>query len=243
MPPAYQNDSVAMRSALMDIMQHNQVFEIRALVARIRGDRRSGTFSGYYDYDHIDKAVEDFKQLEFAAAVYFTPNPVKPDLLARAYNRARLVTDREPLTTDKDILKRNWLLVDVDPVRPKGISATAAEKAAAEGMITAIDSWLWERGIPPGIIGDSGNGCHLMIPIDLPTDDGGFCKKMLTKLAKEFNTAECEVDLTVFNAARIWKLPGTLACKGDNAPEIGREWRMAKILTICEGMQANVRTY
>lgn len=209
------------------------VFELRCLNTVLHGERRGGTYSGYFSRDHFDAVIEALEQIEHASACYFTPNYVKPELLGRAYNRARIVKDREPLTTDKDILERRQLLIDVDALRPAGVSATPAEKAAAEGLVTAIDYWLWERRFPAGIIGDSGNGAHLMIPMKLPADDKGYCKRMLTGLAKEFNTTQATVDVSVFNAARIWKLPGTLVCKGDNCPEISREWRMSKILCVC----------
>jgi hypothetical protein len=219
------------------------VFELRCLDAKVRGEYRPGTYSGYFDADHHDAAIEALEQIENASACYFTPNHVNPALLGRAYNRARIVKDRDPLTTDKDITERRWLLIDVDAVRPSHLSATPAEKAAAEGMVTAIDYWLWEKGFPPGIIGDSGNGCHLMIPVTLPADDKGFCKRMLAGLAKQFNTEAATVDVSVFNASRIWKLPGTLVCKGDNCPEIGREWRMSKILCVCADEQREWGTH
>lgn len=230
---SYRIDADEIRRALELFMQPGQVTELRVLNASVDGEHRSGTFSGYFDREHIDQLIEACQRIQRASAAYFIPNAVKPELLARSYNRARITKDREPLTTDKDIQERRWLLIDVDVVRPVGISATVAEKAAAEGLITAIDYWLWERKFPAGVIGDSGNGAHLMIPVRLPAEDGGFCKRMLNGLAKEFNTAFATVDVAVFNASRIWKLPGTLVCKGDNAGEIGREWRMAKILCVC----------
>jgi len=211
------------------------VFELRVLNARLRGERRSGTFSGY-DRDHFDNVLRDLGRVEAASACYFTPNYVNPVLLARSYNKARLIRDREPLTGDKDVEERWRLLIDVDAVRPAGVSATAAEKAAAEGLVTAIDSYLWEKGFQPGVLGDSGNGAHLMLPMRGPADDGGKVERLLKHLAKEFNTATATVDVTVFNAARIWKLPGTLVCKGDNAPEIGREWRMSRVLQVCQSV-------
>lgn len=213
-----------------------EVFELRALNAIVDGDRRPATFSGYYDADHHDEAIHDLQRISAATAIYFTPNPVKPALLARSYNRARRIVDRTPTTSDHDIQERHWLLIDVDPVRPAGISSTEAEKAHALQMVTDIDHELFERGYPPGIICDSGNGCHLMIPFRLPNDAKGlaFHKKLLADLAEQFNDNAAHVDLTTCNAARIWKLPGTMSCKGDHCPDLGREWRLSRILTVCQ---------
>lgn len=209
------------------------VFELRVLNCLTHGDRRSATLSGYFDRDHFDEVIAALRSIHRASGVYFTPNEVKPELLARAYNRVRLVTDREPLTTDRDIARRRWLLVDIDADRPRGISATETEKAAALSLANAVDCYLWERGFPPGIIGDSGNGAHVMIPIDLPADDRGWHQSLLKQLARELDMPAAKIDISVFNPARIWKLPGTLVCKGDHCPQLGREWRVSRVVSVC----------
>jgi hypothetical protein len=211
------------------------VFELRCLNTVLHGERRAATFSGYFDRDHIDAAIDALGQIQHASGCYFTPHEVQPELLARAYNRARIVPDKEPTTADKDIISRRWLLIDVDVVRPKNISSTEDQKQLAIKLATAIDCWLWERKFPPGILGDSGNGAHLMIPLrpELPADDGGRSERLLKLLAREFDTPHVMVDKTTFNPSRIWKLPGTEVRKGDNCPEIGREWRVSRIIQVC----------
>lgn len=229
----YRIDESEIRRAA-DVGLFPDVFELRVINAVVRGDRRPGTFSGYYRADAVDCLIRDLRTIERAPAVYFTPNPVKPALLGRALNRARIVRDREPTTSDKDIAERRWLLIDVDAERPAGVSATDEEKAATLRLAHDIDCELWEQGFPPGIIGDSGNGTHLMIPTRLPTDDGGFHERLLKSLAAEFDNEAATVDVVTHNPARIWKLPGTAVCKGDDAPELGRVHRMSKILTVCK---------
>ena len=214
------------------------VFELRALNCKVSGEYRSGTYSGYFQREETDDLLVTLERIESASGVYFTPHHVNPALLARSMNRARIIT-REPTTADKDIIGRGWVLIDVDPVRPAGVSATDAEKSAARKMIHDIDNHLWERAFPPGIIGDSGNGAHLMIPMVLPADDGGATKNLLAGLAKDFDTDAAKVDVTTFNPARIWKLPGTLACKGDDAHAIGRPWRVARIVQVCQEVPAD----
>ena len=63
--------------------------------------------------------------------VYVTLNPVNPALLARASNRLRTVGRNDALTSDADITKRRWLPIDLDPVRPSGISSTDQEHLLA----------------------------------------------------------------------------------------------------------------
>lgn len=232
--PRFRIDHEHIAQALELLLAPGQVIELRALNAKIEGEWRAGTYAGWFDREHIDELIAACERITQASAVYFTPNLVNPQLLGRSFNRARMMRDKEPLTSDRDIIGRRWLLIDVDAVRPANLSATEAEKAAAYDLATAIDYELWEQGFPPGIIGDSGNGAHLMIPVNLPADDGGFCERLLKRLAKQFNNKAAQVDISVHNPARIWKLPGTLVCKGDHAPEIGREWRMSRLMQVCK---------
>jgi hypothetical protein len=46
---------------------------------------------------------------------------------------------------------------------------------------------------------------------------------------------QVSVDTGVYNAARIWKLYGTIACKGDNTPE--RPHRPARFIEVPETLQ------
>lgn len=91
--------------------------------------------------------------------------------------------------------------------------------------------WLEkDLGFPGLVLADSGNGAHLLGRIDLPNDleSTSIIKKCLEALSVRFTDDSIAVDLTTFNAARIWKLYGTFACKGDSTPE--RPHRGAKFL-------------
>ena len=54
--------------------------------------------------------------------------------------------------------------------------------------------------------------------------------KVLQALDLRFSDEKVSVDTGVYNAARIWKLYGTIACKGDNTPE--RPHRLAYIIEV-----------
>ena len=71
------------------------------------------------------------------------------------------------------------------------------------------------------MLADSGNGAHLNYRIDLPNDDlsRALIKRALEALDLQFSDSVVKVDLTTHNAARIWKLYGTPAVKGDSTPE------------------------
>lgn len=221
--------------ALKKIFQPGDVFEIRALDASTPTYTRPHTASGYFDYDHIDHAVTLIeKEIRFASGIYYTPNPVEPALLARAANRFRDMGQRDPGTADKDIPRRRWLLIDCDAIRPTGISSSEAEHQAAADKAAEIKDGLATMGFPAPVEIDSGNGAQLMYKIDLPGNDDTICKGILQSL-QACNSEAVDIDETVFNAARIWRLPGSLNCKGDPIPD--RPHRRARIIRFPDDLQ------
>jgi hypothetical protein len=199
--------------------------ELRALEAKRQEDYRPGTLFGYFD--NAEALAAAVATITTAKGVYIVPNAVNPALLARACNRVK-VAGKGDTTQDSDIIRRRWLLVDCDAVRPANISATNAEHAAALDRAQQIAAYLQAAGWPDPIWADSGNGAHLLYRIDLPADDGGLVQRCLQALGARFDDDRVTVDQRVFNPSRIWKLYGTLACKGDDVPE--RPWRMSRII-------------
>lgn len=203
------------------IVKEGQVTELRAIG---KGNSKY-TESGYFT--NLRRMAEEAARItEYANCVYFTPNPVNPDLLARCDNRTE--TFPKNTTSDQDIVERQWLLIDCDPIRPIGVSSTNAEKDAALAKARQIRQGLTERGWSEPITADSGNGSHLMYRIDLPNDDNGLVKRVLETLAMLFSDDIVKVDTVVHNPSRIWKLYGTWARKGDNTAD--RPHRMAGII-------------
>ena len=162
-----------------------------------------------------------------AKALYYIPQVVTGALIARSNNRVRDIS-REPTTSDHDIERRRWFMLDVGPVRPADISSSDSEHIAALERLHAICEALSAQGWPEPMKFDSANGGHAMWRVDLAADDGGLIKSCLAALAFQFNDANITIDQTVFNPSRIWKLPGTWSRKGDNVPD--RPHRMARIL-------------
>ena len=202
-------------------------------VVELRAFRGRETVSGYYD-DHSALAREARNLDERAYAVYVTLNEVDPALLARASNRTRKVY-REPTTSDGDILRRRWLPLDFDPVRPSGVSATDAEKRAAKKRALQVWDFLGQRDWEEPVVADSGNGYHLLYRVDLPNDRESLelVRGVLESLAFRFDDDRVKVDTTTSNAARIWKLYGTTARKGDDTQE--RPHRVSRLLEVPEG--------
>jgi hypothetical protein len=209
-----------------------QVTELRALNVVRPGYRGPHTEAGFFD-DLDEMAQVAARLTPHASGVYFTMNPLKPGLLNRKVNRVDVAASGE-LSTDADVLVRRWLLIDCDPVRVRGVSATREEKALALAKARAVHAHLWaERWWPDPVPADSGNGYHLLYPVDLPADDGGLVKRVLQGLAARFDDDTVKIDQAVFNPARITKLYGTLARKGDSTPD--RPHRPTRVLEMaCE---------
>ena len=207
-------------------VEEGQAVELRALnVEQPNGVKL--TCSGFYSADKLDRMANDALELTTAEGVYFTLNPLDPSLLALRLNRCEPAKDT---AKDADVLKRRWLLIDADPVRRSGISATNEEKEQGWKSIRDVRQWLKEQGWPEPILADSGNGYHLLYRIDLPCDDGGLVKGVLGSLAKRFDNPRVKIDTNVFNPARIVKLYGTVARKGDSLRE--RPHRRTGVLNV-----------
>jgi hypothetical protein len=132
-------------------------------------------------------------------------------------------------------VRRRWLSLDFDPVRPSGVSATDTEKKAARRRALEVREFLRGLEWPEPVVCDSGNGYHLLYRIELPNDREGLelVKGVLEALAFKFSDKAVEVDVTNCNAARIWKLYGTTARKGDNIAD--RPHRRSRLLKVPEG--------
>ena len=234
MNPTFDKKEAA--AALKKFFADGDVFEIRALDAVTATYNRPHTVSGYFDFAHIDTAVDLIaSEIRNARGIYFTPNPVEPALLARAANRFRDMGNRDTGTADKDIPRRRWFLVDCDAVRPSGISSTDAEHTAAKEKAAEIKAGFSSIGFPDPVEIDSGNGAQLMYRVDMPGGVDDTVIKAILKKLQACNSPEVDVDESVCNTSRIWRLPGSVNRKGDPIPD--RPHRTAKIIHFPEPLQ------
>ncbi len=216
------------RHALSVLAQPGQTIELR-----IPGMQGKRTDSGYFnDPDKLaDAAVNYDNRVE---GIYITVNPVNPALLARSSNRVKEYAKQT--TSDKDVLRRRWIFIDFDPVRPAGISSSDAESSAALERAAACRDRLAARSIPT-VLANSGNGTHLLIPIDWPNDDASatLIKEFLALLDGKFSDEQVKVDTGMIGASHLIKLYGTMARKGDCIPE--RPHRRSALLNIPENLE------
>jgi len=196
-------------------------------------DFAKGTVSGYFDnHDVFCKAVKAADKTKHSG-IYFTLQVIDPRLIGRAFNRLK---PAEVTTSDQNVKAYRWLPIDLDPIRPAGITSSDSELKATMELRNHVAQYVMsEHGFSEPIKAMSGNGGHLLFRLpDLPIKDGNyFIYNTLTALSKEFDTDKVTIDTTVFNPARIWKLYGTTARKGDAVPAgPGREARPHRMAYI-----------
>lgn len=222
-----QADPSEIRRALTLLHEAGEVFELRILRLEGGGPKKLNRSGFFNDFDAAVR--EAARYTPSAEGVYTTLNPVGPELLARSPNHTRS-SKVDGSAKDSDVLRRRWLVIDLDPERPKHVSATAAERTAAERRSDEVGNFLASFGFPDPVLADSGNGRHLLYRVDLPADDGGLLQRFLSSLDGRFSDSLVKVDTVVYNPSRICKLYGTIARKGVHHDE--RPHRLARIISV-----------
>lgn len=155
-------------------------------------------------------------------AAYQLVNAMDPVLLAR-YPSDQIVYADNGRVSDREITLRRALFVDIDPDRPKGISATDAQQREAYAVSAKLEDWIGTF-VPRGAIarGCSGNGYFVLVALEpfAPTPETtARISDFLGLLSKKFSTDRVKIDRSVFNAARLMPAGGTMKRKGEDTSE------------------------
>lgn len=187
------------------------------------------TFAG--TKEGLDKAAQWVGEHAGAKGIYFALNPLPVGFAKQV--------------TCEAILYRRWMLVDIDryktkevvgkdsngqPVLNEHLSATDEEHEAARSLMYDVLEYLDGLGWPAPLIVDSGNGFHLLYPIELPNDKLSMVnvKFTLDKLEARFNDERGTIGAECFDARRISALPGTWKRRGPVWKD--RPYRMVKLI-------------
>lgn len=194
-------------------------------IVEIRSIDPKPVVSGYFKADSpaIAKELAKYPNRTF----YQTMNRVKSACYSRGQHE-RLIERPKETTSDNDIAGYQWILIDADPVRPSGISASKDEKEAARRVAGMAMKKLMGMGFSEPVVADSGNGYHLLFKVHASTDDRQVLADFLAVLDMWFSTDSVKIDTAVYNPARITKLYGTVARKGANTPD--RPHRPSRII-------------
>lgn len=185
---------------------------------RMLNVKNKGTVSGYYN-DYV-KLQDDIAPYNGEVNIFTTMNSVHESILdSREMNI--LKTNALKTTKDSDISYRTWLFIDLDPVRRTGVSSSNAELKEAENLKDEIYAYLVSKGFLNPTVAMSGNGYHLLYPVYLENtnENTQMVRNFLKALDVKFSNDKVKVDTSTYNASRIIKLYGTVACKGENTKE------------------------
>ena len=161
----YRSDTKAIENAIRTLAAEGQITEVRAFEAVLKGQGRVPRIVFGY-FDDPAKLAAAVNSITEAKGIFFTPNPVNPDLFARSANQLRVPVNKGETTSDKLIDRRRFFLVDADPKRLSDISATDEEHEAAITLARSIYAYLRDLGWPDPVAADSGNGAHLLYRVD-----------------------------------------------------------------------------
>lgn len=195
-------------------------------------DSKGKIYSGYFkSVDAIINAIRPYDRMH--VQIYFTLNEINDGCYSRVqHDKIIPVSSKEPTTGDNDIDRRKFVLIDLDPKRPAGVSSTNAELELAHRLAVVVYRFLITQGFSEPIICKSGNGYHIVIPCDMKSDDESkdvVCK-FLKAISMIFTDDKVDIDEKVYNASRICKLYGVTAKKGENTVE--RPWRQSEIIKV-----------
>jgi hypothetical protein len=160
-----------------------RVIELRVLSIETRYGRPHEAAGYFRDMEKAAKAALSYDKAN-CAGVYVTLNPPDPDCYARSPEKVK--DHLKPTTSDTNITRRAWLVIDADPKRPAGVPATDEHLGAALAFAGRVKDMLATRfGWPLPVEAMSGNGVYLLYKIDLPND--AESERLVSKVLKALN--------------------------------------------------------
>ena len=174
-------------SWMSEILPASQVTEVRVFF--LGKDGQKYVRNQFYRADQYAELETEVARLEnhpeLYGGVYWILNPVEPKLIERNKGRKPFLT-RVSSARTVDIVNREWLLIDCDPIREKEQPATEQERLRAHQLAADVALNLEAFGFRSLVEADSGNGCHILVPIHLPNDESSttLLKQFLEGLSK-----------------------------------------------------------
>lgn len=212
-------NQIELKKAISLLKPDGKLFEVRLI-------GKNSPLSGYFkDTDSLLNAFDtvDFRNVN----AYITLNRLNDALYSR--EQANRFLKARSTTQDTEVECYEWLFIDVDPVRPTGISSTNEELKKAAELAQQIYVYLKGLGFEEPVKAFSGNGYHLLYSIQLLNneDNKKLIERCLKALSLLFSNDDIKIDTVNHNPSRICKLYGTMAQKGSNTND--RPFRMARI--------------
>jgi hypothetical protein len=230
------SDPEAIQETINKLFAADDILEIRAI------DNSGKVYAGFFDKHHHKEMISEIIRLNNFANVFIVLNHFADDYSSQdKYKNINVISDKNlNLTKSADIKNVDYFLVDIDPVRPSGVSSTNEELEAAWLVCDQVKTYLSSLEFNCPIIAMSGNGYHLLYPIIDSSNEmylQGLGNKKehedlfhnaLKVLAFKFNNDQVKIDTSVAKAGQLIKIYGTVARKGEDTAE--RPHRLSRII-------------
>jgi phosphoribosylcarboxyaminoimidazole (NCAIR) mutase len=205
--------------------QHGSIVELQALNVEERSGR--GTSSWAAHASTSEDAIKLLQQAEMwspkAPALYQILNVPDPRVASRAEPNSWYRLQRGSSTSDKDIICRTVLPIDLDVRRPSGTSTSDAELAQSVAVAAEVfESLVQQVGADAIAYGHSGNGRWLAVGLDhIAASDEvrDLVRAVLEAFAERFKHSPIKVDTALSDAKRLGPAWGTWKRKGVTSAE------------------------
>lgn len=216
-------DEAEIRRTISVMKPEGELFEVRIIPA----NKKKPSVGYFRDAETLIRELN--KQQLKGTNVYITLQAIKEACYSREQRDCFVVG--ASTTSDNDVEGYNWLMIDLDPERPSGVSSSDEELKEAKDLGNRIYKYLKALGFEKPLLGYSGNGVHLLYRVSIKNtkDRTNLIQKCLKALNLLFGNEKVKVDCANFNPSRVCKLYGTLAQKGKSTEE--RPHRMSRILS------------
>lgn len=217
------------------LREGNQLTEIRLISND--GKTASGIF------DNIDNLINAIKPFANDWNIYYTMNRLPDDVKGLPqYNK--IIVRPKQTCNDNTITARDYVCIDLDSVRLSGTNATEEQIAYTKQKANDVYKYLISVGFNPCVVVFSGNGVHIYIRCAMLNNEKNtkLVKRFLHALAMMFTDEHTDIDTSVFNPARIMRLPSSYSCKGNRLDET-RPQRLCKFVKIPQEIKVNDIAY
>ena len=217
------------------LIEPGSLTEVRALYkSKVNPDDRycRNQYVSHEDADSISQYIHAEDAKDNCVGIYLVSSPVNLELKDLNDPKYRKPFDTKvKSSSSKDCIRRRWLFIDCDSNRPSDVSATDGERSRAFALADDVIETLKVFGFQEPVKADSGNGCHLLYPVDFPSGKSSdlLIKEFLSELSSRCTSTGAKVDTVTYDSQRMIRLYGTKARKGDSTPE--RPWRTTGIIS------------
>lgn len=141
----------------------------------------------------------------------------------------------------ENIVKREYLVVDIDPVRASGSNSTKTQMTESYALACRVHNFL-----PSSYMGCSGNGWHLIYKCRLENtdEDNQLVNEFYDCLDKLFSTSTQKIDRCMADINRLTKIYGTMSRKAphtDDCPQ-RRSFMFLSVKDIYPHLNGEVQT-